>query len=103
MFCRLLMLIVGSVFVSTAGPANAKVAHEYLQTNMLNNLPQLQLEDESYRAMCPITGVSHSLRSDVTQLDVTHLYDWAHPAETLAAREKCAMPAPLPDIYDNIG
>lgn len=113
MLFRQLMLTVGFVFVATAGLANAKAAPEYLQTNSLDNFPQLQLEDESSRAMCPLTGVSPSHRSysnrgnsnqsDVTQLDVTHLYDWAHPDETLAARQRCAMPAPLPDIYENIG
>ena len=103
MFFRQLILTVGVVFVATAGLANAEVAPEYLRTNMLDSLPQLQLEDESYRATCPLTGMSRSLRSDVAHPDSKHLYDWALPAETLAAREKCAMPAPLPDLYENIG
>ena len=81
MFFRQL-IIVGLVLVASAGLANAKVAPEYLQTNISNNFPQLQLEDESSRAMCPFTGVSHSHqsysnrgysnRSDVTHLDVMH-------------------------------
>jgi hypothetical protein len=103
MFFHQLMLIVGSVFVVTAGLASAKVAPESMQTNMLDNLPQLQLEDAIERAMCPVDLAANPHLQDLTRLDVTHLYDWVHPTETRAAREKCAMPALDPDVFENIG
>lgn len=103
MFFRVLMLIAGSMFVATVTSANAKVAPDYLHTNMFDQLPQLQLRHGSDRAICPLYGVGGWHWDDVYHLDVSHLYDWAHPAETRDAREKCAMPAPDPDIYENIG
>jgi len=102
-FFRLMMVIAGSMLVATASMANAKAAPGYLHTNLLDKFPQTQMQESPYRAMCPLIGVSNSHQDDVADLDLSHLYDWAQPIETLEARDTCAMPAPDPDVFENIG
>lgn len=100
---RLPMLIVVSVLVATAGLANARVATGFEHTNILDQVPHIQLRHGSERAICPLYNVSDWYRDDVTHLDLSHLYDWAHPAETLEVTDKCAMPAPEYDVLRNVG
>lgn len=103
MFFRQLMLAASFAFVSSAGLVNAKVASDYLPMDIFHILPELEFQHGSARQLCPITGVSPAHPHDITHLDRSHLYDWAHPLETRTARERCAMPAPDPDHNGNIG
>ena len=103
MFFRQLMLVaVFALFVS-AEPASAKVAPDYQPVEVLQYLPELQLEHGSARRICPIDSSNILHREEKLRLDILHLYDWAHPIETRVAREQCAIPAPDSDLFENIG
>ena len=97
------MLAAGLAFIASAGLANAKVASDLLPMDTMHNLPELELRHGTARQMCPITGLSLARPDDITHLDRSHLFDWAHPTETRIARERCARPAPATDLFENIG